>query len=64
MSTLAESECVDDAEREERIAVLSHLGKSMDDIKHGRVTDAGKVFDELIAELSGLSCCVTKETLV
>ncbi len=42
------------AELEAKLAVYAHLAQAMDDIKLGRVQDADKAYDDIIAELENL----------
>ena len=42
------------SELEEKLAVYDHLAQSSDDIILGRVCDADKAFDDVIAELENL----------
>lgn len=42
------------AELEAKLAVYAHLAQAMDDVKLGRVEDADKAYDDIIAELENL----------
>ena len=42
------------SELEAKLAVYAHLAQAMDDIKLGRVQDAGEAFDEILGELENL----------
>ena len=42
------------AELEAKLAVYAHLAQAMDDIKLGRIQNAGEAFDDIIAELENL----------
>lgn len=43
------------SELEAKLAVYAHLAQAADDVKLGRVQDMDEAFDDILAELDGLS---------